>query len=68
MKSRMAATWGCSGPRAFSPISRARLSSLSGSAPQSPRLIQKAAVDALQCDLLDTFRGKEEPPEGGAEP
>ena len=33
--------------------------------PLSPRLVQKAAVDALQCDLLDTFRGKEEPSDGG---
>lgn len=34
-------------------------------APQSPRLVQKAAVDALSISLLDTFHGKEEPPEGG---
>ena len=33
--------------------------------PRSPRLVHKAAVDALNCALLDTFRGKEVPPEGG---
>ena len=32
--------------------------------PQSPRLVHKAAVDDLYCELLDTFRGKEEPSEG----
>ena len=33
--------------------------------PRSPRLIHKAAVDSLLVELQDTFRGKEEPPDGG---